>query len=454
MIRHLCTRALWKGTKCHPAGVLGIIALFTFVHVILVRIGQYRTTEKGDANETDGNNSKEMTLSILLNAFAETESVNSTPERNALSQTVPLESVMRDRQICVVPSVLPGILQERRDRAKAACERLRKELPLRWRQKDRGPSSGILAKLRWDTQHHLLYCHLPKVASTTWAWHLLRGVGMNNDEIAAHRNVHILLQERLPPPKPEDYDNGFLNDALSFLVSRHPFHRLVSAYKNKIVEAEKRRQHYVDLRKTILEKYSHSSNSPAGSLPTFRDFCKYVVDSVEDWLDDLSHTPPPDLHWMPMTYVCSPCNLRYDVFSKMETMEADTNFIASQCGLSDVIRPGTMLNPSNVQLEEEEEEEINNTEMSISSSLIHGKENRTLLEVSTLEKANMVEFKDNNDIQSSLEMTGNDGNEKKDSGSESYSNYYEEFSKEELQRLYEIYRFDFEIFGYTMDEFR
>ncbi|XP_064112976.1 carbohydrate sulfotransferase 11-like [Macrobrachium nipponense] len=335
------------------------------------------------------------------------------------------------RDMCVL-LIVAGAVQtagsprEETEGAQEACERLRDELPLRWKRKDRGPSSGILSKLRWDPKRHLVYCHLPKVASTTWAWHLLRSAGLKDEEIAAHPNVHILLRERLPPPSVEDHDNEFLKDSLAFVVSRHPYHRLVSAYKNKIIEAEKRRQHYVDLRTLILERYHRQKDLTNSTMPTFRDFCEYIADTTEDWLSDLNHKEPPDPHWMPMTYMCSPCNLHYDIYSKMETMEEDARFISAQCGLEDVIRPGAMFNPSS-NAQQEEKDRSNN-----SDDILGARK-----------------------VDSSLTL-GNAEEENKTGESEenAYAKYLDELSKEEVGRLYNIYKFDFEIFGYSDDSYK
>ncbi|KAK7069861.1 hypothetical protein SK128_024291 [Halocaridina rubra] len=493
MLRPLFNKSCWRNSKCLPLKIIGILLVFTILHVFLVRIyppegyvrqsqTSRRTNKNGISSSEDGASlgngsqiitgfiktwinqddlpdedyevTQEETTRKLLPEVdlgsADDRIFNGPPHSDLISSSKSIYSEsLQTKRLCTVPITLPEELQKRRDQARSACKRLRKDLPIRWRRRDRGPSSGMLSKLRWDQKHHLLYCHLPKVASTTWAWHLLRVTGLKDEEIAAHRNVHILLQERLSPPTPENFDSGFLKYALSFLVSRHPFHRLVSAYKNKIVEAEKRRQHYVDLRKTILEKY-HSSGSTSDEMPSFRDFCQYIADSTEAWLADLDHIPPPDLHWMPMTYVCSPCNLRYDVFSKLETMESDTRFIASQCGLSDIIRTETLMNPS---LQEEEEENSHDSKNSVIQNFSLPMENikySSRLDDSAKSPDMENEYKN----LTSLSIKDSDAKDVTKTGSKTYPEYIKELSSEEMERLYQIYRFDFEIFGYDVNDYR
>ncbi|XP_066962170.1 carbohydrate sulfotransferase 11-like [Macrobrachium rosenbergii] len=418
MMRHLCTLSPTKNKIHRLISTVGIIALIVFLHAFVTR--------KGDDDNPVYDNKIISEVSEDGSVSAQTTKWKKTTDKADTPQSVqmtPLLAATRS-DMCVVPSKLPEVLEKRRKDAQEACERLRDELPLRWKRKDRGPSSGMLSKLRWDPKRHLVYCHLPKVASTTWAWHLLRSAGLKDEEIAAHPNVHILLRERLPPPSVEDHDNGFLKDSLAFVVSRHPFHRLVSAYKNKIIEAEKRRQHYVDLRSLILERYHHQNDLTNSTMPTFRDFCEYIADTTEDWLSDLNHKEPPDPHWMPMAYMCSPCNLHYDIYSKMETMEEDARFISAQCGLEDVIKPGAMFNPSS-NAQQEEKDGGNKDDEIIGAGKLDSSLGNAEVENKTYESKENV-----------------------------YAKYLDELSKEEIDRLYNIYKFDFEIFGYSVDSYR
>nr|XP_053647520.1 carbohydrate sulfotransferase 8-like [Cherax quadricarinatus] len=282
------------------------------------------------------------------------------------------------------------------------------------------------------------YC---TVASTTWTWHLLRAVGVKDSVISSYHNPHFLLKDRVPPPTPLDHEIGFLNDALIFLVSRHPFHRLVSAYKNKIVEADKRRTHYVDLRRSILKVYQGDTNV---TMPTFTDFCHYVADSLEAWLLDPDGYSRPDQHWMPITYICSPCIIDYTVYSKLETMESDTRFIADQCGLGQIINYSMKLNPSTL------ETDGNSTE-----NMVNQMQKQTVKEFISQkiqDDGKMIKSEDKSP-KKEVAISETDENNKL-LLQKSYADYLSQLSSEDLQRLYNVYKFDFEIFGYSMDEYK
>ncbi|XP_071551795.1 uncharacterized protein [Panulirus ornatus] len=296
------------------------------------------------------------------------------------------------------------------------------------------------------------YCN---VASTTWAWHLLRALGVKDEVIATSENVHILLKERVPPPKAQDFKKGLLDGTLKFLVTRHPFQRLVSAYKNKIVWDTKHRHQYVALAQTIMKQHQNPNSSDL-VLPTFRHFCHHVADSIETWLLQPETSSWPDRHWMPITYICSPCHLEYDVYCKMDTMDADTSFIANQCGLSHIINHNLVLNPSSLK------EKANLTEMSTKDDAHH--DQSTLESLKSRYKFEEIsedkKSKASNDIEAIALKKDVDNNQSPESEAQrkskrqhllqiSYEDYLSELTHDDLQRLYKIYKFDFEIFGYN-----
>ncbi|XP_071551794.1 uncharacterized protein [Panulirus ornatus] len=382
------------------------------------------------------------------------EGGNPQPLQN-LSHNTSLSSPSK-QSYCNISRVLPRGLEIRRKRAQNACAKLHNQLPRVWRRKlNRGPSTRILSPLRWDRLHHLLHCHVPKVASTTWAWHLLRALGVKDEVIATSENVHILLKERVPPPKAQDFKKGLLDGTLKFLVTRHPFQRLVSAYKNKIVWDTKHRHQYVALAQTIMKQHQNPNSSDL-VLPTFRHFCHHVADSIETWLLQPETSSWPDRHWMPITYICSPCHLEYDVYCKMDTMDADTSFIANQCGLSHIINHNLVLNPSSLK------EKANLTEMSTKDDAHH--DQSTLESLKSRYKFEEIsedkKSKASNDIEAIALKKDVDNNQSPESEAQrkskrqhllqiSYEDYLSELTHDDLQRLYKIYKFDFEIFGYN-----
>lgn len=87
-----------------------------------------------------------------------------------------------------------------------------------------------------DHQHKLLYCYVPKVACTNWKRVLMVLTGRSNASnlvdipasLAHNENSTISLSELT-----QNDAQYCLNNYINFLMVRHPFERLLSAYRNK-----------------------------------------------------------------------------------------------------------------------------------------------------------------------------------------------------------------------------
>lgn len=87
-----------------------------------------------------------------------------------------------------------------------------------------------------DHQHKLLYCYVPKVACTNWKRVLMVLTGRSNAsnlvDIPATLAHNVNSSLSLPELNAIDAQNC-LNNYVNFLMVRHPFERLLSAYRNK-----------------------------------------------------------------------------------------------------------------------------------------------------------------------------------------------------------------------------
>ena len=126
------------------------------------------------------------------------------------------------------------------------------------------------------------------------------------------------------------------------LISRHPFERLVSSYKDKIVGALPGSVHD-KLRRKITLKYRSPNdlpkdnrgvpvlprvrNLPSKYVPTFAEFVHYIVEEGE-----AGHEP--DMHWAPVFSFCNPCQVSINTIAKVETMDEDTEYILRRIQVS------------------------------------------------------------------------------------------------------------------------
>ena len=128
------------------------------------------------------------------------------------------------------------------------------------------------------------------------------------------------------------------NDRLfSFMVARHPFERILSAYRlesliiyllmynigsvfrdkfflnldysHKDFERNKVKRFYKLFGREVLEKYriTPPAESKYKNAPTFREFIDYLLDLP---LRRLNH------HWRPTYFQCMPCHIKYSILGR------------------------------------------------------------------------------------------------------------------------------------------
>ncbi|RXG69990.1 Carbohydrate sulfotransferase 11 [Armadillidium vulgare] len=119
----------------------------------------------------------------------------------------------------------------------------------------------------------------------------------------------------------------------SFLVVRHPFERLVSAFENKLINIQNNHDKewfYKKYIKKIITNYRQkSNNSPQDTdtksvrevrketeyeEPTFEEFINYLLDINVQNFDD---------HWKPISIICHICSFNYDYVLKYEYFQQE-----------------------------------------------------------------------------------------------------------------------------------
>jgi len=111
------------------------------------------------------------------------------------------------------------------------------------------------------------------------------------------------------------------------MIVRHPFERILSAYRDKLEHRKDREFYYRRYGKEIV-KSQRENNSPLAnrSEPTFVEFLKYLV-----------KTRVYDEHWRPFTAECAPCKMNYQIILKMESLEEEHLFLATKLNLLDYL---------------------------------------------------------------------------------------------------------------------
>ncbi|XP_072030670.1 carbohydrate sulfotransferase 11-like [Amphiura filiformis] len=203
-----------------------------------------------------------------------------------------------------------------------------------------------------DERAKLVYCSIAKIASTNWRllFEQLAGlVDVNKDE--NQKTINRALRTQLTFIKDLSPDKAYtlMGDSLTFMFARHPFSRVLSSYRNKLDPNTtfERAYHWQNsLGEYIIDLYRHNmrprprrkmkpskrkNKNPDYDL-TFSEFVRFLGDR-----DNKEDRFFYNIHWCEMNEACSPCNVRYDVIGKLETIENDAKYILKLAHLDGIV---------------------------------------------------------------------------------------------------------------------
>ncbi|XP_070198056.1 carbohydrate sulfotransferase 11-like [Littorina saxatilis] len=178
-----------------------------------------------------------------------------------------------------------------------------------------------------DDKYKILFCGIPKVASSNW------------------RNVLLVLSGKVNATNPMEIDqedtqskfrpliptlNSYmrshiryrLKDYYKFMFVRHPLERLLSAWRDKLhSNLSSRIEYRRPLVKHIARVYRNVSRQlDSESLDRvqirFDEFLRFVVDQAEKGA-------ALNEHWERFHKLCHPCTVRYDFVGRYEHLEED-----------------------------------------------------------------------------------------------------------------------------------
>ncbi|XP_020895323.2 carbohydrate sulfotransferase 11-like [Exaiptasia diaphana] len=234
-------------------------------------------------------------------------------------------------------------------------------------------------------KHNLLYCYIPKVACSNWKRVLMVLNGDAADpyqpKIAdLHNRSHGLF--RYLHEYPSDEIVYRLNTYYKFLFVRHPFERLVSAYRNKFIDSYNLTLFKKMYGRRIIRHFRRNPDPTSlrtGEGVSFSEFVKYLLKSDPEYMDQ---------HWKQYDMLCHPCLISYDYIGHFENLLPEANTLLKTLQVDDVTAfPGNMSS----------------------------------------------KYK-----KSSLNLA---------------KQYFKKITREQSEELYNLYRHDFNMFGYSSEEF-
>ncbi|XP_022192121.1 carbohydrate sulfotransferase 11 isoform X1 [Nilaparvata lugens] len=189
----------------------------------------------------------------------------------------------------------------------------------------------LLEHIIVDLNHRLLYCYVPKVACTNWkrVLMILTGLANTSDALSipahlAHRRGMFLTLNNFTVPEIK----YMLSTYRKFLFVRHPFERLLSAYRNKFDQNHVRSSYFQSrFGRYIIKNYRINASKMSlekGDDVTFVEFAAYLTGPENVTFNE---------HWKPISDLCRPCLLKYDFIGKYETLYPDSEYLLQLSGI-------------------------------------------------------------------------------------------------------------------------
>ncbi|XP_043284254.1 carbohydrate sulfotransferase 11-like [Venturia canescens] len=234
-----------------------------------------------------------------------------------------------------------------------------------------------------NREYHLIWCNVFKAASTSWMYNFNLLAGYSPQFLKASKAVPVsLARQRYPRPTADELAR-YLNDSVSFLIVRHPFERLLSAYRDKLEQSLPHTFHS-KLGTHIVSQYRRKDPKKGirqgPRYPHFEEFVRWLLC---EWRAGYEL----DMHWTPVVNFCTPCQVRFDVIAKFETLHDDQNYLIKQAHVGHIIKP-EWKNPT------------------------RGVQTKDVIK-----------------------------------------NYFAQLTKSQIADLYEMFRYDFVLFGYSPDDY-
>ncbi len=199
-----------------------------------------------------------------------------------------------------------------------------------------------------DEKHKLLYCYVPKVACTNWKRVFMILLGYADKENASAIPADV-VHRKSAFPKLSDYaveEAKFLIENFTkYVFVRHPFERLLSAFRNKLEEPSERSKYFqTRIGRDIVRRYRSNATNRSlelGDDVTFEEFALYLIDH---------YVPALNEHWKPVSELCYPCLIRYDFIGKYETLQSDAEFLLNAVNESRIKFPKVRISNTTSQI--------------------------------------------------------------------------------------------------------
>ncbi|XP_068236496.1 carbohydrate sulfotransferase 11-like isoform X2 [Palaemon carinicauda] len=193
----------------------------------------------------------------------------------------------------------------------------------------------MLAHMHFDHKRQAVYCFTPKVACTSWKriWMKMTGIVKPEKDLAqlSRYTIHtsIPTMASMGDKVPE-----MLAKYKKFMFVRHPFDRVLSAYKDKLEhkDTESSYNFHKEIGVRILNKYRTRGLNYTGDDVTFPEFMRFISEPGHGTFEQRNE------HWLTIHEICNPCAVKYDFIGKYENLKEDAHYLLDWLGASNLTK--------------------------------------------------------------------------------------------------------------------
>jgi len=196
------------------------------------------------------------------------------------------------------------------------------------------PTKPTWQNLLCSKEHNLTYCPLYKSASTfLLKKFLLISPKEKYDKESVKRlevQANILARKAFGYLDSWDQYPQFTKEGTTFLFVRHPFERLLSAFRDKLedpsVQGKRFNEYYYNKygRRIVMHFRKEKITGPSFKYPRFHEFLEFLLSRDLRYYDE---------HWAPYFIGCSPCHVPYNFIGHFETLYWDMHLLANKTNL-------------------------------------------------------------------------------------------------------------------------
>ncbi|XP_051165436.1 carbohydrate sulfotransferase 10-like isoform X2 [Leptopilina boulardi] len=146
---------------------------------------------------------------------------------------------------------------------KKICEKYNLDFYDKRKNISKHPSSIQYKVFYIERSHNISLCPIYKSGSTTWIHNLCSLMGISEDELLSGKELMSTIARRVIPRLDYPEAEKAMKETIKLMVVRHPFERLLSAYRDKLENTLAGRENFQKEYGTIIVQKYRDKNFPS-----------------------------------------------------------------------------------------------------------------------------------------------------------------------------------------------